>query len=57
MTTLEIVIEQYSDGFAIKVLQNDNKFYSVSINQEDTVEELKDLFEILGFKTSFTDCY
>lgn len=55
---MRIWIGEESDGFEICLMNNDGAIIkAVRVNQEESVEQLTEIFEFMGYKTDFEEIY
>lgn len=59
MTKPIIVIEDYYDGFSIVMLNAETRVEEqrFALNQEESLERLKWVFQTLGFETEYEEIY
>ena len=52
-----IVIGQASDGFYLTFYENEQEIKSYRFDQEDTVEQLVEVFNAIGIEAKFEEIY
>ena len=56
---MKIWIGEECDGFEVRIYDDGltDHWFNVRINQEDSVEELAEVFRMLGYETEYEEVY
>jgi len=57
MKITKAIINEFSDGFEIVLIDEDGTRHKYGFDQEDMHDRLLDMFDKLGISATYEDCY